>query len=136
MDLALDTNVILDFALKRQPFFEDAVKLFSLTESEGYRRLITTNTVTDIYYVVRKEKGRDIALEFIKDLLAIVTLVGIDEVVIHEALNLGWKDFEDAIQYTAVNKTQVDVIITRNKKDFKEAAIAVQTPAEFIQSIQ
>lgn len=136
MDLALDTNVILDFALKRQPFFEDAVKLFSLTESEGYRRLITTNTVTDIYYVVRKEKGRDIALEFIKDLLAIVTLVGIDEVVIHEALTLGWKDFEDAIQYTAVNKTQVDVIITRNKKDFVEGAIAVQTPAEFIQSIQ
>lgn len=52
-----DTNIILDVALKRQPFFEDALELFRLIDRKDIVGYVTATTITDIYYISRKEKG-------------------------------------------------------------------------------
>ncbi len=82
----LDTNVILDIALKRQPFFNEAVALFDLIDQKKLTGYVTATTITDIYYISRKEKSNDVALQFIAGLIEILDVVGIDKDVITTAL--------------------------------------------------
>lgn len=127
-----DTNIILDIALQRESFFENAFKLFELIDQNRIAGYITASTVTDIYYIAKKEKGHTESLEFIKGLIEVVELVGIDKETIQKALKYRIKDFEDAIQVSAVEINEIDCIITRNTKDFKNIQLDVYSPKEFL----
>lgn len=126
-----DTNVVLDIALKREPFYEGASKLFSLIDAGNISGHITATTITDIYYISRRQKGHESSISFITDLISIVEIIGIDKSVILLALESITVDFEDAIQEEAATSNQIETIITRNKKDFK-GSVEVLTPKEFL----
>jgi len=64
-----DTNVVLDIGLKRLPYFDDAVGLFALIDKNKITANITASTVSDIYYISKKEKGHQKALEFISNFI-------------------------------------------------------------------
>lgn len=134
--ILFDTNVILDIALKREPFFEHISGLFSFIDQGKIKGHITATTITDIYYIFKKEKGHDSALDFISNLIGVVDVIGIDKETILQSLKSGIKDFEDAIQVTASDHNNIEVIITRNIKDFKKSQIPVYTPEEFIAFLQ
>lgn len=127
-----DTNIILDIALKRNPFFEDAQELFILIDNGILSGNITATTITDIYYIAKKEKGHNKAINFIKNLIEIIDVIGIDNETITKALASKMKDFEDAVQSSAAELHQIDLIITRNKDDFSGATLMVLTPKEFL----
>lgn len=127
-----DTNIILDIALKRDSFFEDAFKLFRLIDEKKIIGNITASTITDIYYISKKEKGHSESINFIENLIEVVEVVGIDKYVITEAFTLELKDFEDAIQASAAELNEIEIIITRNKKDFENTALMIFTPKEFL----
>lgn len=87
MKLLIDTNVILDIALQRVPFAEQASRLFRIAQQQSLHLFITATTVTDLYYYIsRKEKGKDTALAFLKDLLQFVDVASVDKHVILDAL--------------------------------------------------
>jgi predicted nucleic acid-binding protein len=94
---------------------------------------MTATTITDLFYIVRKAKGKDIALAFIEDLLQYVDVAAVDKLVILRALKLGLADFEDAVQVGAAEKAGIDVIITRNEPDFQNVAIRVLNLGQFLQ---
>ncbi|MFW5983470.1 MAG: type II toxin-antitoxin system VapC family toxin [bacterium] len=127
-----DTNIILDIALKRESFFEDAQKLFILIDEEKITGNITATTITDIYYIAKKEKGHNEAINFIKNLIEVIDVIGINKETILKALASTMKDFEDAIQSSAAEIHQIDLILTRNKNDFTDTTIKVLTPKEFL----
>lgn len=127
-----DTNIILDIALKRESFFEDAQKLFILIDKEKVTGNITATTITDIYYIAKKEKGHNEAINFIENLLEVIDVIGINKETILKALASKMKDFEDAIQSSAAEIHQIDLILTRNKNDFTDTTIKVLTPKEFL----
>jgi predicted nucleic acid-binding protein len=129
-----DTNIILDIALKRNPHFDDASRLFALIDQKKIVGNITATTITDIYYISKKEKGHSEALNFIINLVQVVDVVGIDKEVILNAIASDLKDFEDAVQASAAKLNDIEIIITRNKSDFKNITLAILTPAEFLQS--
>jgi predicted nucleic acid-binding protein len=128
----LDTNIILDIALNRESFYKDALKLFILIDEEELSGSVTASTITDIYYIAKKEQGHEIAITFIKKLIEVVDVIGVDKETISRALTSEMKDFEDAIQASAAELFQLDVILTRNKADFTGSAIEVLTPKEFL----
>ena len=74
-----DTNIILDIALKRHPFFNDAFKLFELIDDKTITGIITATTVTDIYFISKKEKGHQEAIHFLNNLMEVVDIIGIDK---------------------------------------------------------
>lgn len=113
-----DTNIILDIALKRHPFFEDAFELFTLIDRKIISGHVTASTVTDIYYISKKEKGHTHSINFIKSLIRVVEVIRVDRKVIVKALDSNMKDLEDAVQVAASNTNQIEVIITRNQIDF------------------
>ncbi len=133
--ILIDTNVILDIALMRQPFFEASAKLFYLIDQNKISANITASTITDIYYIAKKERSHELAIQFITGLLDIVEVLGVDKDVVTTALESGLKDFEDAVQVTAAVFNKIEVIVTRNKTDFLESGMKIYTPDEFINSI-
>jgi len=59
----------------------------------------------------------------------------LDGVLIEKGLNSEFSDFEDSLQYFSALRTNCDIIITRNGKDFKKSQIPIMTPDEFLNSI-
>jgi predicted nucleic acid-binding protein len=131
-----DTNIILDIALKRTPFFQDANDLFILIDQKKITAYITATTITDIYFIAKKERGHEEAISFLENLLELVDVVGVDKEVIFHALSLKIIDFEDAIQISASELNRIDTIITRNKSDFRNTSLEVLTPKDFLKSLQ
>ena len=65
MRILIDTNIILDVVLERQPFVEQATRLLQIAQQAGVELFLTATTVTDLYYITRKAKGRGIALNLL-----------------------------------------------------------------------
>jgi predicted nucleic acid-binding protein len=98
MKALIDTNVILDIALNRQPFCQETKIIFQYMEDEKILGHISASTVTDIFYLLRKQIGRQNATQYILELIEIVNILCVDKQTIINALLSGWTDFEDAVQ--------------------------------------
>jgi predicted nucleic acid-binding protein len=132
----LDTNVIIDFALERQPWFADSEQIIYFAEQKQILGYISASTVSDIYYIIRKSKGKELALEFLVNLSIFCQIAAVDSSVVSMALNVNFKDFEDAIQYSAAVINSLDIIVTRNPRDFPVAMPRILTPNQLIQEIE
>ena len=128
----LDTNIVLDIALKRNPHYNESFHIFSLISKKKVEAYITTTSITDIYYIIRKELNHNLSMRFIIDLVSIVRLINVTEQTILSAIETKNNDFEDAIQFTAAHENSLDLIITRNKKDFLNSQLKVFNPTEFL----
>lgn len=131
--ILIDTDVILDFFFDRQPFAENAAKIFSLCESKEIKGFVTPVIISNVYYLLRQTAKHEKVIEKLKLLVSITEIVIIDKDVILQALNSDFKDFEDALQnYSAEFDKEIDLIVTRNTKDFKHSLLAVMTPDNYI----
>jgi predicted nucleic acid-binding protein len=129
----IDTDVILDFFFDRQPFSESAAQVFSLCETQEIKGFVTPVIISNVYYLLRQTAKHEKVIEKLKVLLSITDILAIDKSVILQALNSNFKDFEDALQnYAAESDTKIDLILTRNLKDFRNSKLAVLTPDDFM----
>jgi predicted nucleic acid-binding protein len=133
--ILIDSNISLDVLLKREPNYLSSVKVLGLYKG-GVEIFVSASSITDIYYIIRKEYGdKDAAINLIKKMLISVNVAAVTENEIRKAIELNWKDFEDAVQYSAGENIEADYIITRNKSDFSSSALPVVTPDEFLDII-
>ncbi|MBN2484816.1 MAG: PIN domain-containing protein [Bacteroidales bacterium] len=132
----IDTDVILDFFFNRQPFAEYASQVMSLCESNQIKGYVTPVIYSNVYYLLRQTARHDKVIENLKQLLMITDVLLMDKEVVSNALNSGFKDFEDGLQnFAAMKNGEIDVILTRNLKDFNKSEIGVLTPESYIKSI-
>lgn len=134
MRVLVDTNIILDLALKRMPFYLDAQRLFNEHTNLNVELFLTATTITDIYYIIRKEKDRSIAIAFVDALLKFVNVASVDKRVVMQALQANLKDFEDAIQVSSANYAHINIIVTRNERDFQNSGLQLFSPASFLET--
>lgn len=132
----IDTNVILDIALRREPFFENASQIFDKIDDQVLEGFITASSVTDIYYIASKQKDKLQARTFLLNLVQILEVIGVDKEIVIEALECDIPDFEDAIQVFSAKSNSIDLIITRNVNDFASSGLRVLSPLEFIQKLE
>lgn len=135
MKVLLDTNVVIDVALERQQHFEASEQVLSLVEQGQIEGYISASTFSDVYYVIRKDKGRESALSFLKKISTFCQVATVDENVISAALTANFKDFEDAIQYGTALINKLDAIVTRNPQDFPVVNPRIITPSHLIQEL-
>jgi predicted nucleic acid-binding protein len=57
--ILIDTNVVLDLLLEREPFVETAIALFDQIEQGNLEGAIAATTITNIFYIIRKAEGRE-----------------------------------------------------------------------------
>lgn len=129
----IDTDVILDFFFDRKPFSDDATKLFILCEKKVVTGFITPVILSNVYYLLRKTAKHEKVIEKLKMFINLIEIATINKATILEALNSEFKDFEDALQnYSAQHDKDIQVIVTRNVKDFKESRLSVMTPETYL----
>ena len=132
LNTLIDTNVALDFILHRQPFYPTAETIIETANLKIISAYVSAASVTDVYYLARRElRDRNLALQLLKNFLKIVKVAAVSEKEIDAALNLSWRDFEDAVQYSVAKSNEMDYIITRNTEDFSGSEVAVVTPEDF-----
>lgn len=134
--ILVDTDVILDVFLDRKPFSDFSSQVFSLCENKEILGFVTPVIFSNTYYLLRRVGKHEKVIENLMRLLSITGVLSMDKNVIHQALVSEFKDFEDALQnYAAVANGSIDVIVTRNIKDFKKSEIGVLTPENFLKLI-
>ncbi len=133
MKILIDTNVILDVLLKREPFYCDAVKILNLSNRNNIKLFVSASAITDIYYIANQTlRNRMETKILLSKLLKIVSVASVSENIIKKALELPWKDFEDSVQYSVALLQEMEGIVTRNTNDYKEAEINIWTPEELL----
>ena len=135
MKLLIDTNVILDIVLNRSGC-NISMELFRKVKEIGAGAYITASSVTDIFYITRKET-HDISKTYVvmDNIFRLVSVLSVTGQDIKEAFGKKWKDFEDCVQYTTGKNNRIDYIITENHKDYEDALLPVIMPAAWIEMI-
>lgn len=132
MTLLIDTDILLDIALKRIPFFEDSVKIIDLIENNMVKGFVAWHTISNFYYLTASGSGKDKAKKFINDLLEFINVSETNTNDAKKAIQLNVPDFEDALQICSALACNADFIITRNVKHYKNSPIKALTPGMFL----
>jgi len=128
----VDTDVILDLFFKREPHLENARKIFRLAGSGDIELFSSVTSFTNSYYILSKIIPNTKAKEKLIFLDKRITILETRQDIVKQALFSRFADFEDAVQhYTAVYH-KVELLLTRNLKDYKSAVIPVKSPEEFL----
>ena len=133
MKILIDTNIILDVMLRREPFYKLSLKILGLTKKDDVEEYISASAITDIYYLAyRQLRDKGKVKKLMNELLTVVSVASVSEQEIENDLSLEWNDFEDSVQYSVAYLQEMDGIVTRNPNDYKEAKIKVWKPEEFL----
>jgi predicted nucleic acid-binding protein len=135
-DLFIDTDVIIDFLIDRKPYSREAAILFTLIEQKKLRGFSSSLTFSNLYYILRKIETHNKVISKLDSLSKILSILKVEEQTIKNAINSGFLDFEDSIQYfCARDNKKISVIITRNIKDYKNSEIPVMTPGDYLKTV-
>ncbi|GIK43166.1 MAG: DNA-binding protein [Chloroflexota bacterium] len=132
MRILLDTNVVLDVLLNREPWVIEAKALWQAHEDGNLVGYLTASTLTDIFYVARRLTSLDLAYRAIRLCFDTFEICPVDRQTLSLALNLPGTDFEDNLQVACARLTGLDAVVTRNSEDFKDAPVAILSPAEVL----
>lgn len=133
MKALVDTNVLVDVLAERRPFCEDSSKVWTLSEAEEFRGIVSAVSLTTVFYLMRKWGGAAVGKRAVVLVRAVFRLAVCDEQVISQAIDADLEDFEDAVQYFSALRAGADCIITRDRGGFPSGpAIPVLTPTEFL----
>lgn len=133
MKALMDTCIIIDALQNRQPFCEDAQKIFLLCANDEFEGFLTAKAITDIYYLTHRYLHNDKATrEIIVKLCKLFSIVDTSSLDIINALSSEVSDFEDAVMIESAVRYGTDCIVTRNVKDYSKSSIPVFDLEEFI----
>ena len=135
MKILFDTNIILDIFLARQPFLENAAKLFAKVEQGKLEGVLGATTITTLYYLISKQLGKKQTKQVIEKLLNLFEIGSVDHFVLRTSLSLDFPDYEDTVLYQVALHNQAQGIVTRDRQGFGKGTLPVYSPEELLQSL-
>ena len=133
----LDTNVLIDFFADRKPFSIDAAKLFDYSLKKKINVYISAGSYNNIYYIVRQSLSHAETIKMLTEISEWTNVIDLTKDIINKSLTSDFKDFEDAIQYhCAKSINKIDLIVTRDTKDYKVSSLPILTPKEAVALIE
>jgi len=134
ISILLDTNIIIDLLAAREPFYAEAAKLFTLADKKTIKLSVSALSLANTHYILSKFTTDYEARRMLRNFKVIVEVLPMDDKIVELALNSDFRDFEDAIQYFSAIENDQQLIVTRNKSDFKASKIPIMTAGEFLKS--
>ena len=128
MRLLIDTDVLMDVALNREPFGEAAADFIDQVQAQPGMAFIAWHSASNFFYMVSSPKGKAVARDFLKDLLRFVGVAPVATDELTYALELDMPDFEDAMQVAAAVACKADYIVTRNVEHYRKSPVKTLTP--------
>ena len=136
MRILIDTNILIDFLMKRPLFYDDARKVIQLCMNKKIEGCIAAHSVMNIFYILRKDFTVDERRNILSDFCRILTVVGIDKTKLLSSFgNFDFTDIEDCLQMECAKEFSADYIVTRNIKDFQNSVIQPIMPDEFLKMV-
>ena len=133
MRVLVDTNVLLDYLVGREPHFTASNNVVQLCAERKVQGIIAAHSISNMFYILRKDLPETERRDALLQLCKIFNVAGIDQEKLENALqNALFPDFEDCLQAECAVTAKSDYIITRNAKDFVGSKIPVVTPTEFL----
>ncbi len=133
--ILIDTDVLVDVALDRQPFSDEASELLDRLQTGPKRAFVAWHTLANFYHLVAPTGGGSSARAFIAELIRFVAVAECDTNAIAYAAQLELADFEDAMQVAAARACGARFVVTRNAGDFRRSTIPAITPAEALEAL-
>ena len=131
-NVLLDSDIILDFFLDREPHSKYTSYVLSQIELREINGYLTPLIISNVYYLLRKVSTHDRVMKKLNQLMTLTNVLLLDKQTILKAMNSKFKDFEDALQnYACESYGNIDLILTRNTKDYKKSEISVMTPEQY-----
>lgn len=130
--ILIDLNILLDVLQKREPFYETSAGLLATVETGRVEGYIAAHSITTLFYLIQKGRSASDARAMITNLLQFLKILPVDQSTIEQALNLDYRDFEDAVQMISAVKNKMDYLVTRNTKDYQPALLPVVQPVDFL----
>ena len=127
MKILIDTNILLDVALKREEFLQDSAAVIDWAELNPKQAAVAWHSISNLAYIVKQDPRG-----FITDLLTFVEVAAGGTSTVRQALAMPTRDLEDALQASAAITFGADIIVTRDISDFKKLPIQAMTPADFV----
>jgi len=136
MNIFIDTNILIDLLIKRQPAYSSVAKVFDAAFKKKDRIVISNLSIVNAHYVVKKIAGvqeNDLRTA-LHNICSTCEIAPLNVGITIKSLVSPFKDFEDATQYYCALENSCDVIITNNEKDFKHSSLPVMNATEFLVS--
>lgn len=134
MKVIIDTNVILDYLMEREPNTECAEKIFDLCVSERLKGYVAAHSILNAYYIMRKRFSDADRRQLLLNVCKMTSIVSEDEKIIVDALKYDdFRDCEDCVVAKCAEVCNADYIITRNVKDFAESSVPAITAEDFLE---
>jgi predicted nucleic acid-binding protein len=130
MKALIDTNVLLDTILHRQPFCVDSDKIFDLIEEERIEGHVSVQSLKDIFYFCRKLDNNKDPFETLEKISFIFNIVDVNEEDSFSTLRSDISDYEDGLLAFSALRNGIDTVITRDEKDFNTTDMIVINPKE------
>ncbi len=133
--LFLDSDVLIDFYAERDDFSAYARKIFEHAElhKRDMRLISTPVAISNVHYLLKKYLEKELLSRCFDHLISNVLVIPMSGEIVQQAFELGWSDFEDAMQHQACVDYKKDaIIITRNVKDYKKSLLKVMSPKTFV----
>jgi predicted nucleic acid-binding protein len=131
----IDLNILLDVLQKREPFFQTSASLLAAVEAGDIQGYLASHSVTTLLYLIQKCRSSAEARATITNLLQFIKIAPIMQSTLEQALNLDYRDFEDAVQMIAAVQCKADCLVTRNVKDYQPALLPVMQPVDVIATL-
>jgi len=132
-NVLIDTDVLLDFLYEREPFCDYSAEILNLCDLNKISGWLTPVMLSNMYYMLHKSYPHNEVIVKLRELLKILNILSMNKDTVFLALNSEFTDFEDALQnYAAEYNGEINYIITRNIKDYKNSSLEVLTPNEFL----
>jgi len=136
MVILIDTNIILDYFLTRQPFMDNADKILNLCLQQKCNGYIAAHSITNIFYILRNDFPADKRKKMLIKLCEFIEVARIQKKQIIDALvNEDFDDLEDRLQVECAQMVNADYIITRNISDFSSSPIPAILPEDFLKKV-
>jgi predicted nucleic acid-binding protein len=132
----IDTNILLDYLLDREPFLQDAEALFNVIDSGQVVGYVTATTLTDIFYIARRQtRSIELARQAVSTTLAVMVICSVNRGILEAAFASGLADFEDAVQISCAVAQSLDAIVTRDLQGFSNSAIPVLSVRQLLEQL-
>ncbi len=133
--MLVDNNVLIDVALRRQPFFGPAVELLERLAQDPGRGFMAWHTISTFYYIVERTLGDERTRSIIAELSGFLTVPTVTHQSLLYALSLPMADFEDAMQIAAARAAGAEHVVTRDIGDFTNSPIPALTPDQALREL-
>lgn len=127
-----DLNIILDVLQQRKEFYDFSARLLAYAETGVIQGWVAAHSVTTLFYLIAKDKSPEHAKVTLTSLLQFLNIAPVDQNTVEQALNLPYRDFEDAVQAVAALQIHADYLLTCNVRDYQPAPLAVVQPVDLL----